>query len=152
MRTILKTALLVGASLCLLFLLSCSPFLPTSQAVTAVCTGTVPENARLCATDDQNLRANTPLALVYTCTGNRQCEYTCLLGYRKVGSLCLPAEGKCLGGRPANTEPCSPRNEVDLTENLYRTAVESCTGAKCEYTCKDGFQKSGNACRRVTGG
>lgn len=150
MKASLPTAILVSALLFLLLLLSCSPppSAPTGGAVNYFCSGLIPEQARLCATDDENVTKITSITLVHACTVGTKCEATCLPGYQKVGDICLPAPGKCLGGVPRNAELCGD-DDVAVSGTPLRTTVLVCTAErKCEYLCKAGYTLTGNQCLR----
>lgn len=149
MKTTLQIVMPVSALLFLFLLLSCSPPpAPTGGAVNYFCSGQIPEQARLCAVDDENVTKTTPITLVHACTVGTKCEATCRPGYQKVGDICWSAPGKCLGGVPRNAELCGD-DDIFVSETVLRAVVPICTAErKCEYLCQAGYTLTGNQCLR----
>ncbi len=56
----------------------------------------------------------------------------------------------CTGTAPTNATLCANDNK-SVTVNTPYALTDQCTDAKCEYTCKTGFARSGNACVQCTG-
>ncbi|TAK58203.1 hypothetical protein EPO17_00090 [Patescibacteria group bacterium] len=92
----------------------------------------VPEQARLCASDDQGLTSNTDSTFVSSCSSPDgsapKCQYACSFGFSKVGSAC-----QCLSPRVVQGGSC-----VDNTTSsaVILSAVPSSkgTGGTTVYT------------------
>jgi cysteine-rich repeat protein len=56
----------------------------------------------------------------------------------------------CTGKAPANATLCANDNK-SVTVNTPFVLTDQCTDAKCEYTCKAGFVRSGDVCVQCTG-
>lgn len=108
------------------------------------CTGNMPSYAGLCAGDNGGLTANTDITLVDVC-GEPKCEYACNTGYVKEGSSCVPIVYSCIGDIFANASLCLGDN-ANLTVNTPNSLVDACGTSKCEYTCSEGYEKSGSSC------
>jgi hypothetical protein len=80
--------------------------------------------------------------------GNRSvtATFTCDGGFTWNGSSCTPISFVCTGTTPSNANLCSG-DSTGLSADTPRTVVSSCTvGTKCEYTCDNGYTRSGNSC------
>ncbi|MCF7812026.1 DUF4215 domain-containing protein [Candidatus Gracilibacteria bacterium] len=109
------------------------------------CTGTTPSNTNLCTGDAAGLTENTPKTLVSSCTSGTKCEYTCNPYYNYQYSGCV--KNTCRGTTPSNATLCSGDASNIIGGDVTKTLVSSCTsGTKCEYTCNQGYIKSGSSC------
>lgn len=80
-----------------LFGTACSEIVPVDIVTidnTPQCTGTVPNNATLCAGDDTGLVSDFPRQLVTGCSTVDKCEYTCDTGFELKNGKCV-ISGKC---------------------------------------------------------
>lgn len=60
-------------------------------------------------------------------------------------TTCVNPTYVCTGTIPVNAVVCAG-DSTGLSINTSRTVVNSCTVAKCEYTCSSGYIKNGNSC------
>lgn len=120
-----------------------------------VCTGAVPQNAMLCEGDGTGLTVATSNTVASVCSrptgSNPKCQYICNEGYEPSGNICVPIV--CKGARIANADLCRG-DDVDLKPGDSNTLAESCSSPegsvpKCQFVCKDGYVKNGNACVAV---
>lgn len=130
------------------------------------CSGAVPSNATLCASDNLDLTSSLSNISVLSCTA-RKCEYSCnddailsggscvLCPVNQVPNAsktaCVSSVYSCTGTTPLNTVLCSLDN-LDLTANLAKLAVSSCTARKCEYRCNEDSYLMGSSCSMCSDG
>ncbi|GEM_PF-5888527 len=118
-----------------------------------LCTGTVPENARLCLSDETDLTVSASRSVVATCTDARKCEYVCSTGYVEDNSnVCVLAnvcgndvrEGseQCDDGNTANGDGCSSTCQNVQIASFVCGNRQLETGEQCE----DGNTVPGDGC------
>ncbi|MGI5827842.1 MAG: hypothetical protein ACOX6V_02345 [Patescibacteria group bacterium] len=111
------------------------------------CTGDIPEDSEMCPGDNEGLTENTQRTLVDKCTDEIKCEYICDDDYTYDDGECVPITYSCTGDVPSNAELCKD-DDKNLTANTLRKLVDSCTDSrKCEYVCKDDYEKDDNICK-----
>ncbi|MCF7812025.1 DUF4215 domain-containing protein [Candidatus Gracilibacteria bacterium] len=90
--------------------------------------------------------ADDPFTDYNTTASSTSCRYKCdQYSYYLTGiQACTPYV--CAGSTPSNASICSGDN-TNLTSSVLKTVVSSCTtSTKCEYTCNQGYVKSGSSC------
>ena len=124
----------------------------------ATCTGIAPANAQLCLGDATGLTVSTVLTLVSLCRDTTKCEYICNAGYTIQNGACVASSttqvassgtatppATSTGIAPANAQLCLG-DATGLTTSTPRVLISACSAAKCEYTCRSGFQLQNGAC------
>ncbi len=96
------------------------------------CTGSIPSNSALCASDNLGLTSDTPRTLAASC-GAPKCEYLCNGGYVKSGNTCVAT---CPSGEIWNGSTCVTSCPTGQTWN----------GTSCVPICTGGQVWNGSAC------
>ncbi|MBI2580042.1 MAG: hypothetical protein HYW27_04015, partial [Candidatus Aenigmarchaeota archaeon] len=90
-------------------------------------------------------------------TTTTPCRWKCESGYQQSGNECVASSGNvvysCTGVVSQNAQLC-PGDNSGLSANTPITLInsDSCSAAKCEYTCVSGYQRNGNTCVLSAGG
>ncbi len=116
------------------------------------CTGGNPVNSVLCEGDDA-ITSDITSVLVSSCSSPPgsvpKCEYSCAPGFNYVSGTCVANNFNCTGVIPLNSVLCESSSD-GLTQNTSISLVNSCSNAKCEYVCAQGYSFQGGQCVKNT--